>query len=195
MFATLLVALLSLTLIAPPAGATPMEEFVGPSVGYPLRHSFSMAIGLPGAGRHEPTSCFDVAESDGDYLCRIVAGVEETEDRRNFFVRAEDGLDDSDDEQGKYGHLLVARDGITYEGCKMWRSGDWFCDYASRRPVSGKHYGSDGYVFKVFWAWQSHTRSQAGCAGGLSSFWAKGIGRAFLSALNSCLNGPMERPD
>jgi hypothetical protein len=163
-------------------------------VSYPLRHSFSMAVGLPGAGRHEPTSCYDVVGSDGHYLCRIVAGVEETGDRRNFFIPDEDALDDSDDESGRFGRQLVARDGIMFEGCKRWRSGDWFCDYASRRPVSRKHYDSDGYVLKVFWAWQSHTRGQAGCALAINAFWAKGFWSAFAPALNSCSNGPMERP-
>jgi hypothetical protein len=70
-----------------------------------------------------------------------------------------------------------------------------FCDYASRSPVSRKHYDGDGYVLKVFWAWQSHSQGQLGCAGAISAFRAKGIGRAFFPALDACLNGPMERPN
>ena len=80
-----------------------------------------------------------------------MGGVEETGDRRNFFVRTGDALDDSAEETGTSGHLLIARDGIIYEGCHRWRSGDWFCDYSSRSPVSRKHYDSSGFVLKVFW--------------------------------------------
>jgi hypothetical protein len=84
---------------------------------------------------------------------------------------------------------------VIFEGCKLWRSGDWFCDYASRSPVSRKHYDSSGFVLKVFWAWQSHTRAQLGCAAGINAFWAKGLARAFFPAPDACLNAPMERPN
>lgn len=190
----LLAVLVTATLASPAAAGTarPPTPF-RVDVSYPLRHSFSMAVGLPGAGRHEPTSCYDIPETD-DYLCRIVAGVEETGDRRNFFVRRDDGLDDSDDDTGTFGHLLIARDGVTYEGCHRWRSGDWFCDYASRSPVSRRHYDNNRFVLRVFWEWRKHTQGQAGCAAALSGLWNKGGWRAFLGLLDSCLNAPMERP-
>ena len=179
-----------------PASAGDVHGFTaGPDVAYPLRHEFSMVPGIRGHSKREPTSCFDVVDQPGQYLCRIVAGVEETGDKRNFLVRKEDGLDDSDDDTGRYGHHLVSRDGLAYEGCKQWRSGDWFCDYASRQPLSHTHYDSSGYVLNVFWAWQKHTRGQAGCALAINGFWATGGWRAFVPMLDACLNGPMERPE
>src|SRR5438067_5849156 len=62
---------------------------LGRDANYPLRHSFSMAVGLPGAGKHEPTSCYD-RDGSREYVCRIVAGVEETRDRRDFYVTEHD---------------------------------------------------------------------------------------------------------
>jgi hypothetical protein len=59
---------------------------LGRDVRYPLRHSFSMAVGLPGANKHEPTSCYD-QHGGREYVCRIVAGVEETGDKRDFFAQ------------------------------------------------------------------------------------------------------------
>lgn len=161
---------------------------------YPLRHDFSMVPGIPGHGEQEPTSCFDVVDRRGEYLCRIVAGVEETGEKRNFFVRREDALEDTDDQSGVHGRFLVGRDGINFEGCRQSRSDDWVCDYASRQPVSRTHYSSSGYVLNVFWAWQKHTRGQAGCALAVSGFWNTGGWRAFIPMLDACLNGPMERP-
>jgi len=46
---------------------------LGSDVNYLLRHSFSMAVGLPGAGKHEPTSCYEKNDGSHEYLCRIVA--------------------------------------------------------------------------------------------------------------------------
>jgi hypothetical protein len=49
-------------------------------------------------------------------------------------------------------------------------------------------------VLNLFWAWQKYTNGQFGCAAALSGFW-KGTGRkAFITLLQNCLNGPMERP-
>ena len=191
-----LLAALAVIIPTVPASAAEIHALsTGPDVSYPLRHDFSMAPGIAGHGKKEPTSCFNVVGSQGDYLCRIVAGVEETGDKRNFLVRKEDGLDDRDDDTGRYGHQLVSRDGVSFEGCKQWRTGDWFCDYASRQPVSRTHYDSSGYVFNVFWAWQKHTRGQIGCALAMNGFWATGGWRAFVPMLDACLNGPMERPE
>jgi hypothetical protein len=150
-----------------------------------------MAVGLPGSGPTEPTSCYDITGTD-DYLCRIVSGVEETGDDRNFFVAREDALDEGDG--GVWGHLLTARSGLSYEGCRMWRTGDWHCDYASRFPVSREHYGENRFVLRVFWKWQEYVRGQAGCARALSGLWGKLERRGWLGLLDQCLNGPMERP-
>lgn len=70
----------------------------------------------------------------------------------------------------------------------------WFCDYATREPVSRQHYQAGHWVLNVFWSWQKYTNGQLGCAAALSGFW-KGTGRkAFITLLQNCLNGPMERP-
>src|SRR5205807_4102121 len=45
--------------VAVGATTTAQAAPLGSDVSYPLRHSFSMAVGLPGAGKHEPTSCYD----------------------------------------------------------------------------------------------------------------------------------------
>ena len=68
------VAMAPLAQAATPLGGTP---------NFPLQHSFSMAVGLPGAGKHEPTSCYGSSDSK-DYACRIVSGVEETGDKRKI---------------------------------------------------------------------------------------------------------------
>jgi hypothetical protein len=121
-----------------------------------------------------------------------VAGVEETGDRRNFYLRGEDALDDGYDQT--YGYELVARDGILYEGCGRWGDSGWQCDYASRRPVSRRHYDTSGtrYVLKVLWEWRKYTTGQLGCASALAGYWGKVGG--FIGVLENCLNGPMERP-
>jgi hypothetical protein len=94
---------------------------LGRDVQYPLRHSFSMAVGLPGAGKHEPTSCYD-REGSGEYVCRIVAGVEETRDRRDFYVADhKDVLSKGSDPT--FGETLVEANGIQYEGAKSSTSG------------------------------------------------------------------------
>lgn len=160
----------------------------GPDVAYPLQHDFSMAVGLPGHGKNEPTSCYD--GEDGEYLCRIVAGYEETGDKRNFLVPAQDALDD--DSHPTFGHALVARDGIQYEGCTQWRNGDWFCDYASRRHVARRHYEDKRWVLRVLWDWGKYTSGQAGCATALSGWWGKTGGILVVS--RGCLNGPLENP-
>ncbi len=157
---------------------------------YLLRHSFSMAPGIAGAAKNEPASCFDVPDTD-QYECRLVAGVEEAGDKRNFSVHRDDGL--SNGAHGVFGHQLIARQGTIYEGCHL--AGDhWFCDYQSRRPVSMRHYKSEGYVWRVFWSWQKHTRGQAGCALALNGLWSTGGWRAWTAAIGDCMNGPMERP-
>jgi hypothetical protein len=120
-----------------------------------------------------------------------VAGVEETGDKRNFLVAKADALDDG--YNPTYGTALVARDGITYEGCWMYHD-NWFCDYQSREKVSGKHYESSGYVLRVFWAWKNHTQAQAGCATAMTAFLAGPGWWPFGVLVKDCLNGPMERP-
>ncbi|MGH9043036.1 MAG: hypothetical protein ACRDZ3_22720 [Acidimicrobiia bacterium] len=184
-------SLLALPAAATPAAAAPLEVLTGPAVDYPLRHDFSMAIGIPGHGDREPTSCYDAWDHEG-YLCRIVSGYEDTGDRRNFLVRSQDAL--ANGSVAGYGDTLVSRDGIQYEGCRQWRNGDWHCDYATRRHVSRDHYdGSmNSYVLKVLWEWRKHTSGQVGCATALAGWWGK-YGR-FVGVLDNCFNGPMERP-
>jgi hypothetical protein len=193
MLATMAVTLaLSIAVGALPADAAPlMERLAGPDVSYPLRHDFSMAIGLPGHADNEPTSCYDAWDHEG-YLCRIVSGYEDTGDRRNFLVRSQDAFVDGYDE--RYGSTLVSRGGVQFEGCRMWRNGDWHCDYATRRHVSREHYDTSGtrFVLKVLWEWRKHTQGQLGCASAVAGYWGK-YGR-FLGVLENCLNGPMERP-
>jgi hypothetical protein len=160
----------------------------GPDVSYPLLHDFSLVPGIPGHGKHEPTSCYD--RTDPEYLCRIVSGYEETGDKRNFLVRQQDALDDGSDPT--YGHALVSRAGIQYEGCRRWRNGDWHCDYATRRHVPREHYEDKRWVLRVMWDWGKHTAGQAGCASALSGWWGKTL--RFPVVLKSCLNGPLENP-
>lgn len=159
----------------------------GPDVAYPLRHDFSMAIGLPGHGKHEPTSCYDTWGDN--YLCRIVSGYEETGDDRNFLVRAKDALDNGP--EPRFGHELTSRGGVVHEGCTQWRNGDWQCDYATRKQVDGEHYGSDGWVLKVFWDWAKYTGDQAQCAAALSGLWGGITRKAWLALINDCKNGPL----
>jgi hypothetical protein len=118
MLATMAVTLaLSIAVGALPADAAPlMERLAGPDVSYPLRHDFSMAIGLPGHADNEPTSGYDAWDHEG-YLCRIVSGYEDTGDRRNFLVRSQDAFVDGYDE--RYGSTLVSRGGVQFEGCRM----------------------------------------------------------------------------
>lgn len=160
-------------------------------VSFPLRHDFSMAVGLPGHGPHEPTSCYDVQNEKKEYVCRIVAGVEETGDRRTLFLAEKEVL--SKGSEPKFGTTLVDRAGIQYEGC-AWLDEYWGCDYASRQQVSGWHYEQGNYVLNVLWSWQKYTAGQFGCAAALSGFWAGAGRKAFLALLQNCLNAPMERP-
>ena len=173
-----------------PAGArsgTPL----GRDVSYPLRHSFSMAVGLPGAGKHEPTSCYD-KDGSREYICRIVAGVEETGDKRDFYVSDGDVLSKGSDPT--FGGTLVDANGTQYEGCEVLDDWTHRCDYASRLHVSRQHYEAGHWVLNVLWSWRKYTQSQAGCAAALSGFWVGGPGKAFLALLENCLNAPMERP-
>jgi hypothetical protein len=181
-----IIMVMVLVLSAVPAGAG-VTPYIEEAVHYPLRHSFSMAPGIGGAQGREVTSCFDVPDTD-QYECRLVSGIEEVGDGRDFFVPADDAL--SDGEHGMFGLQLVGRGGIIYEGC--YKHVDYLCDYQSRRPVSMKHYKSDGYVWRVFWSWQKHTRGQAGCALALNGLWSKGGWRAWTAAIGDCMNGPME---
>lgn len=160
-----------------------------PVVAYPLRHDFSMAIGLPGHGKHEPTSCYDGWDGKG-YLCRIVSGYEQTGDKRNFLVRSQDALDNG--LHPKFGHELISRGGIVYEGCTQWRNSDWHCDYATRKQVSNEHYGSDGWVARVFWKWENYIEDQAGCAAAITGLWGGLTGKGFLVFLKDCKNGPLK---
>src|SRR5438309_3309263 len=118
------VAIAPIAQAATPLGGTP---------NYPLRNSFSMAIGLPGAGKHEPTSCYATSDNK-DYLCRIVSGVEETGDNRTFYVAAKDVL--VKDSDPTYGLNLVDAFGIQYEGCEVLDDSTYRCDYASRSHIS-----------------------------------------------------------
>lgn len=187
-----LVCCLSLTVLA--TAFVPMvahAKTLGHPVAYPLRHSFSMAVGLPGAGKHEPTSCYDIRDS-GEYACRIVAGVEETRDKRNFFPSADSVLEKGHDPT--FGTTLVDKNGIQFEGCDVVDEWVWECDYAGRNHVSGRHYKSSGYVWRVFWSWQKHTQGQAGCAASIVGMWKVMTKGGFLAVLAACQNGPMERP-
>jgi hypothetical protein len=157
-------------------------------VSYPLRHDFSMAVGLPGHGEHEPTSCYDVHNEQKEYVCRIVAGVEETGDRRTFFLTEDEVL--TKGSEPTFGTALVDRDGIQYEGC-AWLDQYYGCDYATRRQVSRDHYQSKGYVLNVLWNWARYTGDQASCALALSGLWSGIGGKGFLLLLNDCKNGPM----
>jgi hypothetical protein len=165
---------------------------LGRPVAYPLRHDFSMAVGLPGHGRHEPTSCYDVHDERDNYACRIVAGVEETGDKRNFFLSDEAVLEKG--HEPTYGTTLVNKDGIQYEGCDPIDEWSWECDYASRMHVSRQHYGSSGYVLRVLWSWQKYVGGQFGCAASLAALWTRIGPAAFVGMLHACQNGPMERP-
>ena len=166
-------------------------KILGRPVEYPLRHSFSMAVGLPSAGKHEPTSCYEIPGGP-EYPCRIVAGVEETGDKKNFFVSADAVLEKGS--EPTYGTTLVNKDGIQFEGCDPIDDWSWECDYAGRMHVSGRHYKSSGYVWRVFWSWQKHTQGQAGCAASIVSLWKVMTKGGFLGVLAACQNGPMERP-
>ena len=170
---------------APPASAA--ED----TVSFPLRHSFSMAVGLPGAGRHEPTSCYDVEEGK-NYICRIVSGYEETGDKRTFFVSSNDVLEQGSDPS--FGITLVDAKGTQYEGCAWFDPYTYWCDYASREQVSRQHYESGHWVLKVLWQWEKVTNGQFGCAAALSGLWSGPGGKAFLTLLRNCQNGPLMDP-
>lgn len=181
----LVIGLVAITPVAhagTPLGGTP---------NFPLRHSFSMAVGLPGAGKYEPTSCYGTSD-DKDYICRIVSGVEETKDNRTFFVNASQVL--VKDSDRRHGLNLVEASGTQYEGCEVLDEWTYWCDYASRLHVSRHHYESGRWVLKVLWSWKNHTQAQAGCAAALSGFWAGAARKAFITMLENCLNAPMERP-
>lgn len=181
------VTLLALTFAL--AGQQQVQAAVsGPNLNYPLRHSFSMAPGMPGHGKHEPTSCYESWDAEG-YLCRIVSGVEETGDKRNFLVRAQDIL--SNGSHPRHGHGLATMTGTVYEGCARWRNGAWHCDYATRNQVSDHHYGSDGWVARVFWKWEKYIERQAGCAAAITGLWGGVTGKGFLALLKDCDNGPL----
>lgn len=189
---TVSVAVLTLGLAPRPALAFKRRPGPALNVNYPLRHDFSMAVGLPGAGKNEPTSCYEVHNEEKEYICRIVAGVEETGDHRTFYPAENQVL--SKGSEPTFGGTLVDRDGIQYEGC-AWLEQHWGCDYATRRQVSGWHYEKGHYVLNVLWSWRKDTQGQASCALALSGF-GKGAGRkAFLAMLQNCLNAPMERPE
>ena len=164
---------------------------LGRDVSYPLRHSFTMAPGLPGAGKHEVTSCYDAAEGQ-DYFCRIVAGVEEVGDKRNFYVDARSVLEKGS--EPTFGLTLVDANGTQFEGCDVVDDWTYTCDYASRLHVSRTHYQAGQWVLRVFWSWRKYTQGQAACAAAVSGFWQGAARKAFLTTLDNCLNAPMERP-
>ena len=164
---------------------------LGRDVQYPLRHAFSMAVGLPGAGKNEPTSCYD-RDGSREYVCRIFAGVEETGDKRDFYLSEHDVL--SRGSEPTFGGTLVDANGTQYEGCEVLDEWTYRCDYASRLHVSRQHYEAGHWVLNVLWSWRKYTQGQAGCAAALSGFWVGGPGKAFLALLENCPNAPMERP-
>ena len=176
------VAMAPLAQAATPLGGTP---------NFPLQHSFSMAVGLPGAGKHEPTSCYGSSDSK-NYVCRIVSGVEETGDKRMFLVTANEVLVKGADPT--YGLNLVDANGMQYEGCEVLDDWTYWCDYASRLHVSRQHYEAGHWVLNVLWSWRKYTQGQASCALALSGFWQGTSRKAFLAMLDNCLNAPMERP-
>jgi hypothetical protein len=45
---------------------SPAVANADPPASFPLHNSFSMAIALPGAGPHEPTSCIDANDEGGE---------------------------------------------------------------------------------------------------------------------------------
>ena len=161
------------------------------TIAYPLRHSFSLVPGLPGAGKHEPTSCYN-ADDGQSYLCRIVSGYEEGGDNKTFFVAADDVLQKGSDPT--YGMTLVNAAGTQYEGCAWFDPYTYWCDYASRMHVSRQHHQAGHWVLNVLWSWRKYTQGQAGCAAALSGFWEGAARKAFITMLENCLNAPMERP-
>ncbi|HEY3241625.1 MAG TPA: hypothetical protein VGL92_18840 [Acidimicrobiia bacterium] len=189
---SLMLLTLTFTLVSGPAAAASDANATvlrsGPDVSYPLRHDFSMAVGLPGHGEHEPTSCFDSWDGKG-YLCRIVSGYEETGDKRNFLVRSQDALGNG--AHPRFGYELISRGGVAYEGCSQWRNADWHCDYATRKQVSRDHYGSDRWVARVFWKWENYTEDQVGCTAAITGLWGGITGKGFLVFLADCDNGPL----
>lgn len=123
------------------------------------------------------------------YLCRIVAGHEETGYKRDFTIRGEDALDTGRDP--KYGISLVSRGGYVYDGCRSVNGSDWACDYQTRKQVSREHYESKGYVAQTFWKWKDYIKSQAGCAAAITGLWSKAPSKGFLFFLGECNNGPL----
>lgn len=148
---------------------------LGRDLQYPLRHSFSMAVGLPGAGKHEPTSCYD-RDGSREYICRIVAGVEETGDKRNFYVAENEVL--SKASEPRFGGTLVDANGTQYEGCEVLGD-DW--TYGATTPVACTSAASTTRPAtgssNTLWSWRKYTQSQVGCAAALSGFWVGGPGR------------------
>lgn len=161
-----------------------------PQVDFPLLHDNSMVPGLPGHGKAEPTSCYDTYDGDDSYVCRIVAGYEETGDEWNFEVKPGDALDVGHNEV--YGASLVSRRGYVYEGCEMTSNGNWACDYRTRRQVSASHYKKQGLGLRVFWNWLNHTADQAQCAAAITGLWSSGKAKGFAALLGDCKNGPVK---
>lgn len=168
--------------------AVPSAWAIPKGVDFPIRHDFSLVPGLPGHGRNEPTSCYDSPDGKG-YVCRIVAGHEQSGYILNFVIRPQDALDVGHDP--KHGTSLVSREGYVYEGCMHDGNGDWTCDYRTRKQVSRDHYSSKGYVAQTFWKWKDYIKTQAGCAAAITGLWAKAPGKGFLFFLDECNNGPL----
>lgn len=77
---------------------------------------------------------------------RIVAGVEETGDKRNFYVAENEVL--SKASEPTFGGTLVDADGTQYEGCEVLDEWTYRCDYASRLHVSRQHYEAGHWVLQ-----------------------------------------------
>ena len=165
------------------------------SVGYPLQHDWGPAIAMPGWSGH-PHSCIDRSSTSTarHSMCRVVKGIEERGDWRNWRVVATDGEMVAAQTHPTYGTVLVAEESAdqvhAFEGCKARSYTEFECDYKILAIGTVDHGSSAiGFFFRKFKDWSLNMGNTAGCAGAITSIW---YGWSIKSAgLIACAEGPL----
>lgn len=164
--------------------------------GFDMRHDWSPSVPIE---MGVVNSCLERdSEAEGrEHLCRVVDGYEEDpgNDDRNWIIHYEVGQPLAREDfmvpwLSQYGGVIVAHDGVVYEGCLINNGDTYVCDYRMRKPVV-LHTGTDAwdFVLRKLWNWSRYVGNTLGCAGGIAGIWR---GQPItLPMLTGCADGPL----